>query len=267
MEIIKPRIELQPYIKAFWALKACNTGDKCRVQRIIPSGLVELTFYFNSAPEYQRYGKSYKVSTVLNGQHTDYYEIRIPESLDMFSVVFSPLGARVFFDFPMDEIFNQNVPVELLDKKPGNDVAEKIRDTLSFNGRVALLEHYFLNRLQDKDFWNIKRLVSGLNALSSNGGLISVNELANKACLSTRQFKRVFSNVIGTTPKSYARIIRLQKTLFTGQKQPEKHMTNLAYMCGYADQAHMINEFKTLTGYTPRQFFSLCQPYSDFYSM
>jgi AraC-like DNA-binding protein len=51
----------------------------------------------------------------------------------------------------------------------------------------------------------------------------------------------------------------------------EKHcnksinLTELAYTCGYYDQSHMINDYKLLSGKTPAQYFSECEPYSDYF--
>ena len=42
-------------------------------------------------------------------------------------------------------------------------------------------------------------------------------------------------------------------------------LTELAYDCGYYDQSHMINDFKLLTGMSPRQYFSDCDAYSDYF--
>ena len=40
----------------------------------------------------------------------------------------------------------------------------------------------------------------------------------------------------------------------------------LEYECGYYDQAHFIKEFKQFSGYTPTEYRTVCEPYSDFFS-
>lgn len=43
-------------------------------------------------------------------------------------------------------------------------------------------------------------------------------------------------------------------------------LNELAYENGYFDQAHFINDYKILTGLTPKQFFNDCEePMSDFF--
>ena len=35
---------------------------------------------------------------------------------------------------------------------------------------------------------------------------------------------------------------------------------------GFADQSHMIKEFRQFTGYTPAQYLAACAPVSDYFS-
>ena len=46
----------------------------------------------------------------------------------------------------------------------------------------------------------------------------------------------------------------------------DKSLTTLAYDCGYYDQSHMINEFKMMSGMTPKQYFAMCEPTSDYFT-
>jgi AraC-like DNA-binding protein len=42
-------------------------------------------------------------------------------------------------------------------------------------------------------------------------------------------------------------------------------MTELTYESGYFDQSHFINEFKLLSGLTPKQYFAENEVCSDFF--
>ena len=43
-------------------------------------------------------------------------------------------------------------------------------------------------------------------------------------------------------------------------------MIDLAYKCGYYDQSHFINDFKSLSGLTPNQCFAENEVCSDFFA-
>ena len=97
-------------------------------------------------------------------------------------------------------------------------------------------------------------------------GIQNIDRLAQTACLEYKQFKRIFADYVGANPKDYLRVIRFQKALHTLQIQPNISFTQLSYECGYYDQAHFIKEFKQFSGYTPTEYMTVCNPYSDFFS-
>ena len=96
---------------------------------------------------------------------------------------------------------------------------------------------------------------------------IPVIELASIACVSKKQFERLFKELVGTNPKEYARIVRFQKSLKLLQHyQEDANQAQLAYQCGYADQSHFIREFRRFSGYTPLSLLNVCKPYSDLFN-
>lgn len=98
---------------------------------------------------------------------------------------------------------------------------------------------------------------------------ISVTELASIACLSKKQFERLFSSFVGINPKEYTRIVRFQKALEQMQHQVGKEINQaqIAYTSGYADQSHFIREFKKFSGYTPMSLLKVSNPYSDLFTL
>lgn len=96
---------------------------------------------------------------------------------------------------------------------------------------------------------------------------IRTAQLADVACLSNKQFGRVFAEYVGATPKEFLRIVRIQRALYTLQCQPGISFAQLAYECGFFDQSHMIKEFKLFSGYTPAEYLAVCAPYSDYFSV
>jgi len=85
--------------------------------------------------------------------------------------------------------------------------------------------------------------------------------LADTACLSIKQFERKFSGLVGVNPKQYLRTVRFQHVLQIKKSSRFLDYTSLAMECGYFDQSHFINDFKTITGLTPGNFFKENQPF------
>jgi len=86
--------------------------------------------------------------------------------------------------------------------------------------------------------------------MAERHGCVSIDEVADQCGLSARQFRRICLAQTGLTPKFLARILRFRHAL----AQVHAHPCAFAHMaldCGYYDQAHLINEFRELSGRTP----------------
>ena len=95
-----------------------------------------------------------------------------------------------------------------------------------------------------------------LSWLAECGGQISMDELADAASLSPRQFRRICLERTGLSPKHLARVLRFrQAAKYASGQHPD--WADIAVASGYYDQAHLINEFKELAGLSPSQFSSL----------
>ena len=83
--------------------------------------------------------------------------------------------------------------------------------------------------------------------------------LASRGRLPIRNYRaaglleREFASGVGLTPKELSRIARFQNLLrlLGWQRRPGPSWAELAARCGYADQAHLVREFKSLSGATP----------------
>jgi transcriptional regulator GlxA family with amidase domain len=72
--------------------------------------------------------------------------------------------------------------------------------------------------------------------------------------LGERQLERLFDERVGHGPKAFARVVRLRRATAAITFGPIASWARFAIACGYADQAHLVREFRALTGLTPRQF-------------
>src|SRR5262249_29805054 len=85
-------------------------------------------------------------------------------------------------------------------------------------------------------------------------GQYRIDELADRCYLSVRQLERGCQRVIGTTPKTFARMLRFVRAERRLMFDPHTDLAGLAYDCGYFDQAHFIKDFKAVTGKTPADY-------------
>lgn len=79
----------------------------------------------------------------------------------------------------------------------------------------------------------------------------SVNAVAVELGVSERQLRRVFREALGVSPKTFARLARFRRALRAANEDGPTSWANIATAAGYYDQAHLIAEFRAITGVTP----------------
>jgi AraC-like DNA-binding protein len=264
--IAKPSHILSQYVKQYWAIEDCLPSGIEHIQRIVPNGLMELMFYLGDKPKSLNDSKQISENTILSGQQKSYYDIVVTGRLSLFSISLQPYAASLLFDMPSCEYFDQNVPVKYILKNKIGELESDIYESSSFEEKVCIVEKFLLNQIRkSRKEYELNRIKNSIFLINQTKGLVSIDALSTSACLSRRQYERVFAEYIGSSPKQFLRTLRFQNTLFEKQLNQKISLTELAYTCGYYDQAHMINDYRLLSGKTPSQYFIECEPYSDYF--
>jgi AraC-like DNA-binding protein len=78
---------------------------------------------------------------------------------------------------------------------------------------------------------------------------VRIRLLATELGISERHLSRRFRAIFGISPKEFARTARLEKVL--AARAAGLAWADLSYACGFADQAHMINDTRAILGTSP----------------
>jgi len=81
----------------------------------------------------------------------------------------------------------------------------------------------------------------------------NVNAVAAGLGVSERHLRRAFREALGVSPKAFAKLTRFHRALGTARAGAHGGWAAIAASAGYYDQAHLIAEFRTITGVTPRE--------------
>jgi AraC-like DNA-binding protein len=260
--VINPSQVLTPYVKHYWILKISDVPVIS--ERVVATGFMTLIFHrgqrmFSSAED------DLQPRSFVCGLSTKFTDLSSSRQIDMIVVVFRPYGIRALFDVPANEFGEKCVSISDIGDRLLSELEDRLFYQTDDKACVALIEQFLMKRLHSKVDYNYKRIVASVNEIN-NHSLTNIKSLANVACLSPKQFTRIFSENVGSNPKEYIRIIRFQRALFVLQNNINISMTQLAYECGYYDQPHLIREFKSFSGYTPKEYLLVCAPYSDYFS-
>jgi AraC-like DNA-binding protein len=161
---------------------------------------------------------------------------------------------------------NYQIPLKYILKDQVNELETKLSEAPTFLSKKEITEQFLLMQLKHSvKAYQFQRIKRSIDIINFRKGLVNIDFLASEACLSRKQYERNFSEYIGTSPRQFLKIVRFQHAIHKKSQDIKSSITDLTYTCGYFDQAHMTNDFNTLSGMTPRQYFMDCEPYSDYF--
>jgi transcriptional regulator GlxA family with amidase domain len=89
-----------------------------------------------------------------------------------------------------------------------------------------------------------------VRVIESSRGHIGMAQLSASAGVGIRRIERHFAQHVGLSAKRFARVVRFQSVVASLSRQGPD-WAGVAIDCGYADQPHLVREFKELSGLTP----------------
>ena len=257
MKIIKPREELRKYVRYYWVLES----DEPFSVLTFPIGCPQIIFHRRTPLFIPELGLRQETFTI-SGQVNFPAHLQSDGNLEMIVAVFYPHTISLFIDTPPSAFYNIEISGYDLENHQLNEIATRIFDCERTTDAIRILEEWLMIKI--KLSLNIERISHSLGKLLLNPSS-SITALADKACLSKKQYERIFRGYVGMNPKEYARIVRFQKSMWMLQLG-NRNYADIAAACGYSDQSHLIREFKSMTGHTPRSLLNICQPYSDLFT-
>jgi AraC-like DNA-binding protein len=143
---------------------------------------------------------------------------------------------------PLEDLWGDAATKQLLDRLAA------ARDTVA---AAAILESAIGERLAIA----IGRRAHAQVALDAAVRLTSANvsAVAVDLGMSERHLRRVFREVVGVSPKAFAKLTRFHHALRAAGADRRASWASIAAASGYYDQAHLIAEFRAIAGVTPRE--------------
>jgi AraC-like DNA-binding protein len=118
--------------------------------------------------------------------------------------------------------------------------------------RIDRLESVLLHRLAQAPAAESALNVPGLaQCILRARGRLKIEQLADAAGVSRQHLTRSFREVVGITPKLFTRLARFQAGLVYAGCGTRIDWAQAALELGYADQSHMIAEFREFSSLTP----------------
>ena len=160
--------------------------------------------------------------------------------------------ARALTGAPAVELTDRVVAMEDLWGPAARELAARLGETDDEGARLDRLESALVRRLGAFSKTSEGVDLAGLAAyVHHRRGGIAVERMAQAAGVSRQHLTRVFRENVGITPKQYCRLARFQAALAYAPHAAKIDWAQAAAQLGYADQSHMIREFRQFSTLTP----------------
>ena len=250
---IPPPPSLARYVRCFWVYEGEAAKDKPYIYRSFADGSAELVFHYRGVYDQLINDRSEKsISAGIHAQTGKVTRFIVRRDWGIFGCYLYPFAIPKLFSYPATDLTDQLIDFHSLLGKIGSELQERMLDADSNLRRLNILAEFLESRL-DRTRRDLPEMVSSINHVIEARGLVDIDRLAKRFCLSKRQFERKFKEFSGFSPKLYSRIIRFQSAL--KEYGSKKSLTDIAYDCGYYDQSHFINDFREFSGYNPKIYF------------
>ena len=215
--------ELENYCMCIWTMKSKKVLNKTISNNILPDACIDIVIDFaNSTICFAGFSKE-----------TDYMGVRLKPSI--FYLLFNIVADKVMDN----EIFFSNIEKEIS--------IDSILNLENTNERIEYLKVYLLQKTEDKIEMPFITLVE---EIYNNPKDQNVIDIAKKLGYNERHLYRVFKVNFGVSPKVLLNILRLHLCL-TLILEKNMNLVDIANLCGFYDQSHLIREIKRYTGISP----------------
>lgn len=243
-EFLPNRI-LSPYVDKYWVAQGC-VAESFKM-KVLPDGCIDIIVAWDDSAVER--GMAEAVPYVI-GSGDIYFEEVIAGRVKMFGIRFKPVGIRAFIRTSASEMTGTVIELSVQDSLFDNDFPEIISYHESLVSQIRKIDQYIISKLP-KVYPTEQRIIKAVEWIEQHHGVISMPTLADKVCLSPRQFERLFKEEIGLSAKTFSRIARMKHTKEYLQNNPGHSVFDAAIDCGYYDSTHLSKEFLALTGELP----------------
>jgi AraC-like DNA-binding protein len=251
---ILPRSPLNSFVECFWTLEGDGPSPAAAPERILPDGCIELILNFGERfSQHTDEHRELQPRHFVVGQMSGPILISPNGTVQLLGIRFHPGGTLPFFRVRMSELTDRLTELGDLSRELERQLLDVCEDPPSLAEKTNAVEAALMARLVRGSYDpSAMRLAA---RIVGSAGLVSLDQLASEAGISSRQLERRFMRDVGVGPKLLSRILRFQQ-VFRAVERVDPAWASIAVECGYYDQAHLIRDCNQFAGQTPAVLFS-----------
>ncbi len=248
-EKVIPTLKLRKYIKYF----VISESPEARTYKVLPSTNLVMGFQYRGRLSVVTNQSANLLSVAgITGLQNSFRMYRNSANTGTILVCFTETGAAKFIKTPLNELFDQSLPLEDLFAKTRICVLEEnLSKARNDRQRIKIIENFLWSRIVQKE--DDELVANAVRLIRQANGSIKIKELNRRLFISRSPLEKRFRSVVGTTPKKFAALVRVNSILKNADKT--KRLIELSYENSYFDQSHFIKDFKRFVGETPEKYF------------
>lgn len=221
------------------------------LEHVLPDGVVRIVLHLGGTP-----------AATIVGARTTAATVRLHGRMHGLSLALRPGAAAALLGLPAAELAGRALPLEAA---WGNDAATligRLMEARSVAARSAALQAMLQRRWERQHRAEAPAIVTAALGLMRGAGTgpTTLPAVAASLGLGERRLQQLFHQHVGLSPRAWRRLARLQGIVRAvrhaaarpGARGPD--WAELAVETGFYDQAHFANEFRSLAGLTPGEF-------------
>lgn len=251
--IFFPPYPVSLFVDHFVVMKGYPSANE---ERIFPNNKMEIFFNLGESLE----GRVNKTShifllkeSVISGIRNTYLNFKPGPFFFMAGLRFSLFGFYHLFGIPAHEFKNHNFDTKDIWGYEMELVREQLLEAPDLQNLIRKLYRWISDKLSDTEVQDAEKWMQVAHKLQ-NLPLRIKPFLADVMGYSHKHSVQLIKDKSGLPPKTIQQICRFEAVLHLIGKDNNLHWMDFVSMAGYADQSHMIREFRQFTGLTPAEY-------------
>jgi AraC-like DNA-binding protein len=234
-----PASEVAPWITHYWMINWDLGGCEAQVVESLPHPNIHLIFE--------------KGTSVVSGVQTCKFSRVLEGQARVFGVKFRAGGFRPFLDRPVSKLADRIVPASRVFGKDLEPLETILLSSGKDDDKVQAADDFFRAHAPRPDP-RVEMASHLVERILREPEIKTVDDLANRAGMGKRRLQRIFNEYVGASPKWVIRRYRLHELVEKVNSGSQLDWSQVALELGYFDQAHLINDFKSIVGYSPAEY-------------
>lgn len=237
----EPCAPLKPYVRCFWGSRNIVLQKESTAQPygiVIPDTCMDIIFtadYTNNCLESRFCG-------IDDRSFMNYQNNKEKKTYFIFAIRFYAWSAFLFAQESMRSSKNAFFDADCHFPKIKKGIKHYLFDTTDIRQLIPTVEKLLLDLYCEKKETNL--LFQAASKILQTRGTLSMTDLTQDILISSRQMERLFLELIGISPKSFASMVRYQYVWNELLYQNNFNIADAVYKYKYFDQAHLCHDFK-----------------------